>query len=92
MERVTFKDANGNWVASCTTFEGWGKLKYPAHIKGVAIDKLAAYEETGLDPKTLKCLLEEIKKNLEKTIEKIPKIEPLYRNKNGIPVFPNEDA
>lgn len=50
MERITYKDASENWTISCYRFENYIKLKLPAHLKGEAVDRLAAYEETGLLP------------------------------------------
>ena len=50
VERITYKDASENWTISCHRFENYFKLKLPAHLKGEAVDRLAAYEETGLSP------------------------------------------
>ena len=50
MERLTYKDASGNWVVACNRFWNYLKLKFPAHIRGEAIDRLAAYENTGVEP------------------------------------------
>ncbi len=50
MERLTYKDASGNWVVACNRFWNYLKLKFPAHIRGEAVDRLAAYEETGVEP------------------------------------------
>lgn len=53
MERLTYKDASGNWVVACNRFWNYLKLKFPAHIKGEAVDRLAAYENTGLEPEEI---------------------------------------
>lgn len=50
MERLTYKDAFGNWVVACNRFWNYLKLKFPAHIRGEAVDRLAAYENTGVEP------------------------------------------
>lgn len=50
MERLTYKDASENWVVACNRFWNYLKLKFPAHIRGEAIDRLAAYENTGVEP------------------------------------------
>ena len=53
MKRFTYKDASGNWVVACNRFWNYLKLKSPAHVKGEAVDRLAAYEETGLEPEDI---------------------------------------
>lgn len=58
MERFTFKDAGGRWVVPCNKFWHWVENHLPAHICGDAVDRLAAYENTWLEP-------EEIKRNYE---------------------------
>lgn len=47
MERLTYRDANGKWVIACNQFDKWFEKKYPAHITGTAVNKLAAYEDVG---------------------------------------------
>lgn len=61
MERFTYKDASGNWVIACNRFWNYLKLKFPAHVKGEAVDRLAAYEDTGLEPQDI----EKIRKDVE---------------------------
>lgn len=53
MKRMTFKDASGDWVIACNHFEDWVEHKYPAHIHGEAVDRLAAFEETGIEPENI---------------------------------------
>lgn len=45
MKRLTYKDAAGRWVIACNRFWHWFEHKYPAHIRGEAVDRLAAYED-----------------------------------------------
>ena len=45
MERFTYKDASGNWVIACNRFYNYLKLKFPSHVKGEAVDRLAAIED-----------------------------------------------
>lgn len=52
-KRMTFKDASGNWVIACNHFEDWVEHKYPAHIHGEAVDRLAAFEERGMEPEDI---------------------------------------
>lgn len=58
MERFTYKDASGNWVIACNKFWNYLKLKLPAHLKGDSVDRLAAYENTGLEPQEIKQIVE----------------------------------
>ena len=47
MKRITYKDSSGNWVLACSKFDNYIKLKYPAHLKGEAVNRLAEYENIG---------------------------------------------
>lgn len=58
MERLTYKDANGEWVIACNQFYRWFEHKYPAHIKGAAVTRLAAYEDTGKTPEEVAALVQ----------------------------------
>lgn len=53
MKRLTYKDAVGNWVVACNRFWNYIKLKLPAHLRGEAIDRLAKYENTGMEPEDI---------------------------------------
>jgi len=50
MNRITFKDAAGRWVIACNRFWNWIENNLPGHLRGEAVDRLAAYENTGLEP------------------------------------------
>lgn len=50
MNRMTFKDAAGRWVIACNRFWNWIGNNLPGHLRGEAVDRLAVYEETGLEP------------------------------------------
>lgn len=56
MKRLTYKDASGEWVVSCTRFFNY--TKFPKKVSGEAVDRLAAYEGTGLEPQEIKDILE----------------------------------
>ena len=45
MKRITYKDAAGRWVIACNKFWNWIENKLPAHLRGEAVDRLAAIEE-----------------------------------------------
>ena len=62
--RITFKDAAGRWVIACNRFWRWFEHKYPSHIRGEAVDRLAAYEDTGLEPEEIVQLIDK-RKGLE---------------------------
>lgn len=53
MERLTYKDASDRWVIACNRLWHYFENKYPAHIRGEAVDRLAAYEDTGLEPEEI---------------------------------------
>lgn len=53
MKRLTYRDASGNYVIACNQFFNYLDLKFPAHIKGEAVDLLAEYENTGLTPEEI---------------------------------------
>lgn len=53
MERMTYKDASDRWVIACNRLWHYFENKYPAHIRGEAVDRLAAYEDTGLEPEEI---------------------------------------
>ena len=56
MKRLTYRDSAGRWVVACNRFWQWFEHKYPAHIRGEACDRLAAYEDTGLEPEEITVL------------------------------------
>lgn len=51
--RITYQDASGNWVIACNRLDNWVELKYPAHIRGEAVDRLAAYENSCVEPEDI---------------------------------------
>lgn len=54
MNRLTHKDATGrNTIShdgSVGKFVVWYECSYPMHLYGRAVDRLSAYEDTGLTP------------------------------------------
>lgn len=45
-------------MIACNKFWNYLKLKLPAHLKGDSVDRLAAYENTGLEPQEIKQIVE----------------------------------
>lgn len=56
MERLTYRDNTGEWAVACTRFFNY--KRFPKKVNGEAIDRLAAYEDTGLEPQEIKDILE----------------------------------
>lgn len=57
MERFTYKDNTGEWTVACTRFFNYNR--FPTRINGEAIDRLAAYEDTGLEPQEITRIVNE---------------------------------
>lgn len=57
MERFTYKDNTGEWTVACTRFFNYNR--FPTRINGEAIDRLAAYEDTGLEPQEITRIVDE---------------------------------
>lgn len=53
MERVTQKDERGYYLTGDGIYSDWGT---PEKFRGDDVDRLAAYEETGLEPEEIELL------------------------------------
>lgn len=51
MDRMTEKDKSGNYLQGDIIYGDWG---VPEKFRGYAVDRLAEYEDTGLEPDEIK--------------------------------------
>lgn len=88
MERYTEK-VDGIWVVSCK----YEKPPYPVVTQEV-IDRLAAYEDTGLEPEEIKAALEGAQREFEEYDEIAPKgrlreLVQVDRERRCVVIHPN---
>lgn len=57
MKRLTMKDENGYYLTGDGIYSDWGM---PEKFRGDDIDRLAAYENTGLEPEEIKEFAEDV--------------------------------
>ena len=53
MKRLTMKDENGCFLTGKTATVTWNSLINENRYRGKAVDRLAAYEDTGLEPEEI---------------------------------------
>ena len=53
MKRLTMKDENGCFLIDKTATVTWNSLIGKNRYRGEAVDRLAAYEDTGLEPEEI---------------------------------------
>lgn len=53
MKRLTMKDENGCFLTDKTATVTWNSLIGENRYRGEAVDRLAAYEDTGLEPEEI---------------------------------------
>lgn len=60
MKRLTMKDKNGYYLKDKSATITWNSLIGENRYRGEAIDRLAAYEDTGLEPEEISKIREDV--------------------------------
>lgn len=60
MKRLTMKDENGCFLTDKTATVTWNSLIGKNRYRGEAVDRLAAYEDTGLEPEEISKIREDV--------------------------------
>lgn len=71
MERVTKKDERGYYLAGDGIYSDWG---VPEKFRGDYVDRLAAYEATGMEPEEITAIAGLASENCAKAADKIDQL------------------